>query len=132
MRKASSGWSPLEGPTTNYCLAVRPPENCKLHFSLYLGIVVVASNALKLGLMCSVAFVIDIEDEPLTTMGDAVASFLKDPDVTTKNMCNLARKDFQARHKHRPWRAGARPWDNGSGRLGVAAGKLGLIACSLM
>jgi hypothetical protein len=35
-----------------------------------------------------------IHDEPLMTIGDAVASFLEKEDITTKNMCLSTRADF--------------------------------------
>jgi hypothetical protein len=42
-------------------------------------------HIVKAGVMFYVAFF--VRDEPLMTMGDAVASFLERPDPTSKNRC---------------------------------------------
>ena len=42
-------------------------------------------HIVKAGVMFYVAFL--VRDEPLMTMGDAVASFLERPDPTSKNRC---------------------------------------------
>jgi|TARA_R110002003_G_scaffold117_23_gene10482 hypothetical protein len=47
-----------------------------------------------------------IRDEPLITMGDAVASFLEQADPTTKNMCLLSIHDV----RKSGYQAGAREW----------------------
>jgi hypothetical protein len=49
-----------------------------------------------------------IRDEPLITMGDAVASFLEKSDPTTKNMCLLSIRDVRTRG----YQVGAREWLN--------------------
>lgn len=49
-----------------------------------------------------------IRDEPLITMGDAVASFLGKSDPTTKNMCLLSIRDV----RRKGYQAGARQWLN--------------------
>jgi hypothetical protein len=36
-----------------------------------------------------------VPDEPLITVGDAVASFLEKPDATTKGMCLLSIRDVR-------------------------------------
>ena len=48
-----------------------------------------------------------IGDEPLMTMGDAVASFLVKEDHTTKNMCLSTVKDFK---KYKSYEMGPRQW----------------------
>lgn len=48
-------------------------------------ITVVVINALKLYCMTVVGFKMD--ENPLITVGDAVSSFLRAPDATTKGMC---------------------------------------------
>ena len=49
-----------------------------------------------------------IPDDPLITMGDAVASFLKKSDPYTKNMCLLSIRDVK---KH-GYQTGPREWSN--------------------
>jgi hypothetical protein len=50
-----------------------------------------------------------VRDEPLITMGDAVASFLDNPDSTTKNMCLLSIHDVRKKHFQA---GGGREWCN--------------------
>jgi hypothetical protein len=49
-----------------------------------------------------------VPDEPLITMGDAVASFLQKNDSSTKNMCLLSIHDVRSNG----YKAGARAWDD--------------------
>lgn len=60
----------------------------------------------KAVLMFYIAFYIN--DEPLITMGDAVASFLAENDPTTKNMCLLSIHEV----RKNGYRAGARAWQD--------------------
>jgi hypothetical protein len=48
-----------------------------------------------------------IGDEPLMTMGDAVASFLENQDHTTENMCLSTVKDLK---QHKTYVVGPRQW----------------------
>jgi hypothetical protein len=50
-----------------------------------------------------------VRDEPLMTIGDAVASFLENEDPATKNMCLSSRADFQNR---KGYQVGPRQWSN--------------------
>jgi hypothetical protein len=61
----------------------------------------------KAGLMFYVAF--NMRDEPLLTMGDAVASFLEKEDPTTKQMCLSTLEDFKSNRKYK---VGPRQWTN--------------------
>ncbi|CAN9250055.1 unnamed protein product [Alternaria alternata] len=85
----SSAESWLMGPgagwPVKYCLSERADPTCKLHFEPTIGIIVTILNFVKAGVMFYVAFFVG--DEPLMTMGDAVASFLERPDPTSKNRC---------------------------------------------
>lgn len=53
--------------------------------------VVIICNVVKAAVMLFVAFY--LAGRPLTTIDDAVQSFLKDPDQTTKNMYLLSKHD---------------------------------------
>src|SRR5438876_12385399 len=64
----------------------------QLHF-LH-SIVVVAVGVIKTIVMLSV--VLGVRDTPLITLGDAVCSFIKRPEVSTKGMCLYDVTDFQA------------------------------------
>jgi hypothetical protein len=48
-----------------------------------------------------------VHDEPLMTMGDAVASFLNSEDTTTRNMCLSTLADFKNRQGYQ---VGPRQW----------------------
>jgi hypothetical protein len=39
---------------------------------------------------------------PLVTLGDAIASFLEDPDPNTKNMCLISKKDIEKAFNNPP------------------------------
>ena len=60
-----------------------------------------------------------IRDEPLMTMGDAVASFLRDEDPTTKNMCLSTIEDSRLYKKYetaaRQWTDTKYRWKNMTG-----------------
>ncbi|KFA71176.1 hypothetical protein S40288_04711 [Stachybotrys chartarum IBT 40288] len=68
------------------------PERCKLQFSLPFCWIVTGLNLLKSLVMLYVAYA-KFED-PLLTVGDAVASFLESPDPYTESMCLATRKHF--------------------------------------
>jgi len=57
--------------------------------------------------MFYVAF--SVHDEPLMTMGDAVASFLENEDLTTKEMCLSTQADFR---NSTGYQVGPRQWTN--------------------
>ncbi len=83
-------WS-VSGLAVQYCLAEPVTETCTLTFSLDIAIVVMVFNVVKILCMCYVAFL--IRDRPLITVGDAVESFLKVVDETSKGMCLLTQKN---------------------------------------
>lgn len=69
-------------------------ESCKLLYSLPLCWIVTVLNLVKAFLMLYVAFG-DFE-EPLLTIGDAVVSFLRQPDPWTESMCLKQRDNFSS------------------------------------
>lgn len=87
----------LEGPkwqhnyTIDYCLSMKVPESCKLHYSLQLLAVVVFANALKVVAMLWT--LICHEDQLLITVGDAVSSFLDEPDDATQKLGTISGSD---------------------------------------
>jgi len=86
----SGDWKPF-GNKVKYCLSQRLPEHCKLQFSLHIALLVIILNLLKATVMLILAF--GVKERPLMTMGDAVSSFLQQPDPTTENMCLLSKSD---------------------------------------
>ena len=89
-----------------YCLSKREEEHCKLQFSLAIMIVVIICNLIKTICMSSIAWKQDLE--PLVTLGDAIASFLDRPDVTTDGSCIAGKTQFI---KGRSWGLHLSRWD---------------------
>jgi hypothetical protein len=87
------------------CWAERTEEHCSIRYSLPIALIVVIFNFLKIVLFCAVAFT--IHEDPLVTMGDAVSSFLKRPDDTTRDMCLMSRLDFE--NERTVWETGYGP-----------------------
>ena len=67
--------------SVQYCLAQEVPQSCMIEMSLEILIVVIISNGLKA--LCFMFAVRKKGFEPLVTLGDAVSSFLSDPDPHT-------------------------------------------------
>jgi hypothetical protein len=81
----------VNGYPVDYCLSERATPRCKLQFNASIAILVTVLNIFKAILMfCTVLL---IKEDPLMTMGDAVASFMTNNDMTTKNMCLLTQDD---------------------------------------
>ena len=98
--KGGKQWS-VDGKDILYCLAQTEDEHCKLQFSVGMMFVVVVCNAVKVASMLWIAKKRD-DLEPLTTIGDAVASFLDAPDKATLDHCLADSKSFRT---PRSWNA---------------------------
>ncbi|KNG46280.1 hypothetical protein TW65_86917 [Stemphylium lycopersici] len=99
------------GYSVEYCLSEQADATCKLHFEPSIGIIITILNFVKAGVMLYAAFC--VRDEPFMTLGDAVASFLEQPDPISANMCLSAFPDYKGFTdfkgvKH--YRIGARKW----------------------
>ncbi|KAK9415401.1 putative DUF6536 domain-containing protein [Seiridium unicorne] len=84
----------LDGSLVQYCLArIGSPQTCGVTVSSsLLGVVAL----LHLATFCSIATVLSrTQFEPLATLGDAIRSFLRYPDSTTKSACLLSKKDVR-------------------------------------
>lgn len=64
-----------------------------MQFSLALLIVVILSNFIKV--VCMILMSFQRESEPLVTLGDAIASFLNSPNLTTQESCLATKDDFE-------------------------------------
>jgi hypothetical protein len=82
----------VDGYPIDYCLSEEMDEECELQFSLPIMIIVFTCNLVKTSCMMLVVFGYG-QMQPLMTVGDAIASFLNEPDPATKSMC-LADKSF--------------------------------------
>ena len=105
-------WQPF-GMNVDHCLSQTTEEHCKLQFSLYLVIVVIIFNFIKAILMGYLAF--GLTDSPIMTIGDAISSFLKEADKTTKGCCLYSKRDFEVLRddpdaSSMVWVSGARKW----------------------
>ena len=67
------------------CKSEITDEKCKAQFSLGIMIVVIFCNFVKA--CCMITAVIRSREPTLVTLGDAIDSFLRVPDPTTKGMC---------------------------------------------
>lgn len=108
IRANASGWAPFGDPS-KYCLAQRTEQACAVNFSTELAGIFIAFGALKLIIIAVVAF--KLRHAPLLTLGDAVASFLRQPDVHTEDMCLAEISSFRSVFMIRRWPTGvATPW----------------------
>ncbi|KAI9375094.1 hypothetical protein BJX61DRAFT_531845 [Aspergillus egyptiacus] len=76
----------------SHCLVKPIKGDCELYFNLPICLAVIACNIVKLICMCLAGK--SRHREILLTVGDALASFLDYPDVTTKDKCLMSRMDF--------------------------------------
>lgn len=77
----------------DHCLSRKQVENCQLQFSLPIMIVVIICNLTKA--ICMLLTLRHRFATPLLTLGDAVASFLKRPDIYTRNNCLSDKWNFR-------------------------------------
>ena len=82
-----------DDPRFEYCLSQTVEEHCKVQFSGAIMIVVIVCNFCKMMIMVYVA--LKKPSEPLVTIGDALASFLDEPDPTTIGMCLAGKNHFE-------------------------------------
>ena len=110
-----------------YCLSVPAEEHCKLQFSPAIMVLVIVCNLIKAICMSMAAWKQDTE--PLVTLGDAIASFLDWPDVTTKGNCVGEKAQFQ---KSKSWESLSRKWDSKSFLLFQAASLRRWVVCTIL
>ncbi|RMZ86815.1 hypothetical protein DV736_g5959, partial [Chaetothyriales sp. CBS 134916] len=87
---ASDEWEPW-GYQVQYCMSETVEESCSFNGNIPIIFTVITCNVAKMLLMWIVAF--RLRGSPLITIGDAVASFLQRPDLTTEGLCLLTRQD---------------------------------------
>lgn len=106
----------------DFCLLQQTPwseEKCQLEYSPWLLWVVCFFNLTKMTVIFFIwrasrrakaardpeaeAALVPRRDEPLDTLGDAIQSFMRDPDPETDNICLATRRDFK-RPLRLPWR----------------------------
>lgn len=113
-----------------YCLSEIREEQCKLQFSVAILWLVVASNIVKLGCMLWILFRVK-EHYTFVTIGDAVTSYLEDPDVTTEKQCLLSRDDV-VKGRWRPGEAQLKSFERRASRWFGAASRRRWAACLIL
>ena len=111
----------------NYCFSKRVKEHCKLQFSLAILIVVIVCNMMKTVSMTIIMW--KKGPEPLVTLGDAIASFLDQPDVATERNCVAGRLRFE---DNRCWGLLPARWDAKCLRWFMAASQRRWIICNVL
>ncbi|KAK4248787.1 hypothetical protein C7999DRAFT_13309 [Corynascus novoguineensis] len=77
-----------------YCLAQRAPAStCEVNVNAPLLGSVALVNSIALVVTATVLFKRPSSFQPLATLGDAISSFLQDPDPTTQGACLLSKTD---------------------------------------
>lgn len=89
LRSNPSTWSPL-GEKISHCWSEKLPERCTVQASLHIAVIVICLNFVKAIVMFGTAF--GMKDTPLMTIGDAVESYIENPDPSTEGMCIVSRK----------------------------------------
>ena len=109
LAKAQAGastWNVLQHPIS-YCLVEEVQQECRLQFSLTIMIIVILANATKASIMFLTWW--KFSTPTLVTMGDAITSFLDNPDQTTAGVCLASKRDIL--NANGPWKdRGAKRW----------------------
>ncbi|OJJ84364.1 uncharacterized protein ASPGLDRAFT_125960, partial [Aspergillus glaucus CBS 516.65] len=98
------GWpiNPLpDAFPVDYCLSQKIDERCQLLFSLPICFAVIFCNAIKV--VCMFLTAHDDRKEIFLTVGDAISSFVNNPDRTTESRCLLSKSNIEK--GPRPWSA---------------------------
>ncbi|KAJ6050166.1 uncharacterized protein N7446_005593 [Penicillium canescens] len=69
------------------CLAFEGKSNCQLFYNPIIAVIIIVATFVKVIAIFLAAQLHKSRSTPLLTSGDAIASFLEDPDETTKGMC---------------------------------------------
>lgn len=80
-----------------YCLTPPRGEQCKLQLSVAIIIIVLLCNLVKAVCIGLIAW--DKNTKPLVTVGDAIASFLRQSDTSTEGSCIVGKTGFGRRQE---------------------------------
>jgi len=97
-RNNISSWQPFGYPIS-YCLSEHQRERCRVQSDLSLGLIASILSLAKVVIISIIFFA--IRQNPLLTVGDAMLSFMKDPDPTTRGMCLLDRDEVVRLHREK-------------------------------
>ncbi len=110
----AEAWAPQDW-NAKYCLSETVPGKCGFNINLAIVLIVIICNVGKLITMSVVAFSTKL-GRPLMTIGDAVSSFLDNPDESTENMCLTSKHDIVSSpgnwssEQPRLWQLAPRRW----------------------
>jgi hypothetical protein len=71
-----------------------PPPRCRVDISQTILYIVIACNVVKVIVMAITLW--RLNQETIVTIGDAITSFLQEPDHTTKNCCLMSNRTINA------------------------------------
>ncbi|KAJ5493638.1 hypothetical protein N7463_009725 [Penicillium fimorum] len=80
------------------CLTIKAPEHCQLLYSPAISIAIMLAGCAKVAAMFFAARISRGRLPPLLTIGDAISSFLTNPDPTTEGLCWITAADIQKGH----------------------------------
>jgi hypothetical protein len=90
----------------DHCLSHYVDEQCQLLYNMPIGVVIIICILLKVICLC---FLVNIDRRGLfLTVGDAISSYLQNPDPLTKGWCMLSRRTVNLGEKC-PWNASCDP-----------------------
>ena len=111
----------------DYCLAQKVEEHCKLQFSLVIIVIVILCNLIKTICMGMTAWKRDWQ--PLVTLGDALASFLERPDLTTEGNYSVERSRFE---DNKDWSRAPSRWEKRPSRWFRTASVKRWLLCNIL
>lgn len=88
-------WRPFKGNKIEYCLSQTIEEKCNLALNEPIIGVVLVFNLVKCILLVWTILLLGKEHSNLMTIGDSIASFIRSPDETTRDMCLMSRDDLK-------------------------------------
>lgn len=81
------------GMAVDTCLSEVLPQKCQLRATTQILLVVLVLNGIKIVAMCLTLFL--MQDTPLITVGDAIASFVTRPDRASEHSCLIDNNEFE-------------------------------------
>ncbi|KIX96455.1 uncharacterized protein Z520_07721 [Fonsecaea multimorphosa CBS 102226] len=125
-KSMKTSWTLYDYPV-DYCLSERVQEDCTFRMSVPIMLIVCVCNITKL--VCLVLALLLIKEAPLLTIGDAVASFMRNKDPNTTNMALVPRSEFDQKSN---WKPKSLPYDNPRRRYFSSASSWKWWICNLL
>jgi hypothetical protein len=100
LRSNPDNWTISDDAKIKYCLSETTPEHCKLQVGVTLSTIVLITLLFKTVVMFAVAFTVN--EKPIMTTGDAISSFMRDPDPYTEGMSMASKKMIEEHHRRWP------------------------------